>query len=467
MRTFVLPGLLLALVVFPGEAQVSSPTNYFSVKQDNGIWWFVDPNGNEFISKGIDNTSYAQDATSLQGDSPFKITNDKKYGNKDAWRKAIEKRLADYGFNTAGAWSDPLFVGAQLDAQHYLAETKVINIGSRFVSQQLGNGPGRWKHQGVFPDVFDPAFKKYAEQTANEQCRADRNNPWLIGWFSDNELRWCSDWRSREEQLVSFLNLPPESAGHHAAVALLQSRYPDIAHFNAIWKTTFTSWHDLDAQLHVPAPYYIHNILAQNESANYQVTDPATKQYLADCYTFAGEMAEEYFRITTEAIKQADPHHLLLGCRFAIPPPPPVVYAAAKYLDVVSFNCYMVDPVKTVAYYAKNSGRPLLIGEFGFRAKDSGLPNTKGAGPLVDNEQERASAFELYVRSALSNPNLIGYHWFEHADEPKEGRYDGENSNYGIVDINDNPYIPLTDKMTSVNGEAEKIHQAAEKPSEQ
>ena len=41
-----------------------------------------------------------------------------------------------------------------------------------------------------------------------------------------------------------------------------------------------------------------------------------------------------------------------------------------------------LDPRATIERYSA-FGKPLIIGEFSFRAEDSGLPNTKGAGPKV------------------------------------------------------------------------------------
>ena len=37
-------------------------------------------------------------------------------------------------------------------------------------------------------------------------------------------------------------------------------------------------------------------------------------------------------------------------------------------------------------------------------------------------------------------PNVIGVHWFQYADEPTGGRGDGEDYDFGLVDINDRPY---------------------------
>jgi agarase len=75
----------------------------------------------------------------------------------------------------------------------------------------------------------------------------------------------------------------------------------------------------------------------------------------------------------------------------------------------------------------------------------------RGAGPLVDTQEDRARCYETCMRAALRHPNFVGYEWFKLGDEPKEGRFDGENSNYGLVDINNKPYDVLVKKMTEVN----------------
>ena len=171
-------------------------------------------------------------------------------------------------------------------------------------------------------------------------------------------------------------------------------------------------------------------------------------------------MAERYFKLTCAAIRAADPHHLVLGCRFAYVPSPGVIKAAARHTDVISLNCYDIDASPVIDAYAA-TGKPCLISEFSFRGADSGLPNTNGAGPLVATQAERAASFRRYVTAALRKPALVGYHWFEHADQPAEGRFDGENSNFGTVKIDDHVYEDLVHAMTLTNAEAEALHAAA------
>ena len=84
-----------------------------------------------------------------------------------------------------------------------------------------------------------------------------------------------------------------------------------------------------------------------------------------------------------------------------------------------------------------------------------------GAGPKVATQAERAASFRRYVTRALHRRALVGYHWFEHADQPAEGRFDGDNSNFGTVTIEDRVYDELTRAMAAVNAEAEAMHSAA------
>ena len=99
------------------------------------------------------------------------------------------------------------------------------------------------------------------------------------------------------------------------------------------------------------------------------------------------------------------------------------------------------------------------MAEFAFRAEDSGLPNTQGAGPKGPNQAARARAYSNYVKWLESMPEAVGYHWFEWCDEPHGGRFDGENSNYGLVDIHDRPYTEFVKAVTQANRDAMEVHQ--------
>jgi len=337
--------------------------------------------------------------------------------------------------------------------------TSNLDLGLSFMWHDTGQPAAGYEQD--FPDLFHPGFDGHVRRRAAELCAKRRNDRNIIGWFIDNELRWAPDWRGPQELLGLFLRLPAASAGREAAIAWLRGRHPDFGQFNATWQAPARSWDAFAALTRIEAPYrrvppYQRN--AADEAAANRA-DPRRAGFAADCDAFAAFVAARYFALTCAAVKAADPNHLVLGCRFAYVPSRGVI-EAARHCDVISFNCYDPDAGAAIAAYAV-AGKPCLIGEFSFRGADSGLPNTRGAGPVVATQAERAAGFRRYVTGALRKPTVVGYHWFEHADQPAAGRFDGENSNFGTVTIDDNVYEEITQAMTAVNAEAEALHAGA------
>jgi hypothetical protein len=170
-------------------------------------------------------------------------------------------------------------------------------------------------------------------------------------------------------------------------------------------------------------------------------------------------VAEKYARVTSDAIRRHDPNHLVLGCRFAGYAGDSAMRAVGRHFDVISYHSYSANaPIDRLEQIARLTGKPVMITEFSFKAMDSGLPNTKGAAKPVATQQDRANGFARYVEALASLPFCVGFHWFEYRDEPKEGRFDGENSNYGLVRIDFTPWYILTARMKEVNLEIEGLH---------
>jgi hypothetical protein len=432
------------------------PGGFFRVEQADGVFWLVDPDGGRFLSKGVNTVRFDQDAIQNSDRIPYAEACLRKYGSEDAWRAAAAARLATWGFNTLGAWSDDKVA----DAGTLLAATPNLDLGMTFAWQANDKNPSLPRQD--FPDVFDPAFEAHIVQRARALCASRAHAANIVGWFIDNELRWSPDWRGPDDLLMLFLNLSPRCPGRAAAIALLRTRHGDIAAFNAAWRTPARSWDEVAALARIEPPFRrkppYDRTAREEEEANR--AHPGRAAAMADCDAFLALLAERYFALTVAAIKAADPNHLVLGSRFAFPPPNEVVAACRRHVDVLSFNCYGPDPNGALDAY-EATGKPCLLGEFSFRAADSGLPNAIGAGPMVATQAERAAAFRRYVVAGLRRATLVGYHWFEHADQPAEGRFDGENSNFGTVTIEDRVYDELTREMTAVNAEADEIHAKA------
>ena len=96
---------------------------------------------------------------------------------------------------------------------------------------------------------------------------------------------------------------------------------------------------------------------------------------------------------------------------------------------------------------------------------DSGMPNTCPPGmllqPAVPTQKVRADKFEECATTWMRQPYFLGYHWFVYMDEPKGGRFDGEDGNYGLVNNDDNPYTVLVERLEQTNARVWDLHRAA------
>jgi agarase len=398
-------------------------TGFFRTEQIEGTWWLITPDGNAFLSKGVNHVNFNGDRSPALGYSPYGRAVQARYGSAAKWAEATATRMRQWGLNTVGAWSSPEMFDQRMPY--------TVILG-------LADSAGADWQRGEVADVFAPRFEQAVREQAQKLCTPRAQDPFLLGYFSDNELRWGADWRSKKSLFEEFLAQPEDRPGRQALVRQLRARHGTVEAFNQAWGTQLRTLDDLSSLKSLP------------------LTSEVAKQAQRE---FIGAYARAYFKTCHDAIKAADPNHLILGCRFAGYFLPETVAAMSEFADLVSFNNYsFTPPASQLAELHRITGKPVMLTEFSFKAMDSGLPNTRGAGKAVATQQDRADHFDEYVTALLKMPFAVGYHWFEYFDEPAEGRFDGENSNYGLVNGQDDPWDVLVQRMTQINARLEKDH---------
>jgi hypothetical protein len=161
-----------------------------------------------------------------------------------------------------------------------------------------------------------------------------------------------------------------------------------------------------------------------------------------------GFHAERYYRIVSEALKQASPNKLYLGSRIVLPRTPGTLSASTlAWLKAADASCDVIS-FKPATYslfqlaLPDSLKRPLLISRFGFGARDRGLDHP-GYLPVTSQEQ-RARLYLAWVRDVMADARFIGAHWFQYADQPFSGitggSRPGECAQTGFIDIADKPY---------------------------
>jgi hypothetical protein len=241
-------------------------------------------------------------------------------------------------------------------------------------------------------------------------------------------------WGEDTALALAALQSPATQPAKGAFLAELEKKYGTIEKLNEGWGATYASWDALRA----------------SKSA------PDYDRSRADLTAFSARIAEEYFRVARDCIKEVAPHQLYLGCRFAWGHAGAYA-AAARFCDVVSFNLYYRDLADFV--WEGGADVPLIVGEFHFGALDRGFFHA-GLRP-VEDQTARAAAYSSYVRGALRDPRFVGCHWFQYQDEPVTGRvHDEENFQIGFVDIADTPYREMIEASRAIAREVYPLRAA-------
>ncbi len=425
----------------PADARRSQreATGFFRVEQLDGRWWVIDPQGKPVFIRGTDHCNYRAHWCEKLGYAPYHRNCEALYGSPEPWAEQATARLTSWGFNLLGAGS--------CEETHYrgIPHTLFASLGSGFATREWIAKPIHWTG---FPDVFSPRFEAWCDLTARQLLASNVNDPWIFGTFIDNELEWFG----KTGRLVNdvFL-LPPDQPAKQALVAYLRERYGSIDKLNQALGTTHDGFEALAADPTAPA--------ASTELETVQ------SEFLA-------LVAERYFSVTCTALRKADPNHMILGCRFAGVAPDEVLAAAGRWVDIFTINTYprldmaagrvLGTPEMLVDLHAA-TGRPMMITEWSFPALDSGLPCKGGAGMRVDTQEQKARCYDVFASMIAALPFMVGYDYFMWVDEPELAISSTfpEDSNYGLVDVNDKPWETLVAQATVTNRKASDLHEGA------
>ncbi len=380
-----------------GERQEA--TGFFRAEKLGDRWWLIDPEGYRYLHLAVNSVSAGSTPTNQR-------VFPQKFGTKEAWRDATLELLGGAGFNGLGHWSDAATINSGERRLAYCSNNSFMgSYGRKRGDVYQASGHLGYPKNLIF--VFDPEFATFCDEYA-QRLAATRDDPWLLGHFTDNELPF------RNEALEGYLALPAEDPGHRAAVAWLKSRG----------------------------------------------RTPAEPVRDDDRWAFKGYVLETYLRIVCGAIRKVDPHHLILGPRFhgSDATSGTMLGIAGQHLDVVAFNIYGAwTPTEVVDKLAGWAGKPILPTEWYAKGQDSGMENITGAGWTVATQAERGAFYQNFCLGLLESGNAVGWHWFKYMDnDPADTRADPSNrdSNKGMVTCSYEPWLPLLDAMRQLNTQA-------------
>jgi len=324
-----------------------------------------------------------------------KDVEDTEFKNTDSWAAATSLLLRSKGFNTLGCWSD----WSAFQGGIRVPYTQRWNFMSTFAKRQ-GVTEAAFGHTGFKNQcmpIFHPDFEAFCDEHA-KQLAETKDDPWLLGHFSDNELPF------RPNLLDLFLSLPKDSHGYKAAKA----------------------WWD-----------------GQRRTKGNDAEQTRTQ---ADQDAFLEYVAHRYYSIVGAAIRKHDPNHLFMGSRVHGACIRPATFRGSSAVDVVSVNYYhrwTPEPDRLSAW-AEAAGRPFLISEWYAMALPGAEKSVRGAGFRVKSASDRGLFYQNFTLGLLSHPDCVGWHWFKYSG-------DDEHKAIGLVDRSYRPHDGMLELMGELN----------------
>ncbi|HWB48298.1 MAG TPA: hypothetical protein VG651_04240 [Stellaceae bacterium] len=402
----------------------AAPSDRWSIDRDRGVQWLKTPCGDRFYSIG---------SNTVDGGYGWREKDNKLWyswlafdPSLDHWVTRAEARLAEWGFNTTGGWSLPP------------AQLKMPTI----VNLELGR-----RARFHWFDPFDPAVEGRMMALAREFVAPYKDSPYRIGYFSDNEVGWWAG------ALFSFYSAKPaDNFTKQRWIKMLRRDYgDDWGRFTAdfIPPPGVASWGDL-----LKTTQFLH-MRPGGHGIN------AVREW-------TGIVAERYYALAAKAIRAADPDALYFGDRLPIYYDPAAVRAEARHVDAIAANYNPDASDGWIAHYfwdgleKLSGGKPILVTEWFFAANQNRTGN-KNNGHLmtVETQAQRAVGAAAAQENFAAVPAIVGTHWFQYYDHPKGGRPDGEDYDFGLVDINDRPYERVTGALAAANRRVPAIHEHA------
>lgn len=266
--------------------------------------------------------------------------------------------------------------------------------------EKYGNSQRRWIEEAVGPDLKSWGFNGVG--WVQEVVTRGQTNHRHSRNFTFEEYQWLG---------MPYCHMLPFADFHQWEAEV---RHPDF------FSTDFQDWCDYVARAHcarmaddpkligyfyIDCPTWVHTRPMNRWKG--PLFDPAKLETEAGRKELV-ELATQYYKVTHDAIRRYDKHHLILGDRYEANAPLPmeVIEAARPYVDVLSFQDFR-DPVGHLADWHERTGMPVLWadGSHGIStADDSGLYHDGGYS------QNDGRWYAEVLAGLRKNPGCVGAH---------------------------------------------------------
>ena len=379
---------------------------YFYLLHDGYRYWLVTPDGNAFISHGINHVERKWMQRFYNIDYWARKYNITDYSDRrfnDGFLKKVSEDLDKIGWNTLGChnpinYNDPGYPYVNLIP--YVKTIRFVNI----------HHAQPHHHKDDFPDVWSKDYYNHCDQLAKEIAGTLKDDPYLLGYFmTDCPILTEKDAAPRGNNIYGrarprsptwphvIRSLHGDAPGKKRYVNHMKSRYNNsIKAFNSVYNSDFQSFSEL-----------------QNATDWRFATDLSNEMELEDNFSFLLKILDRRYKVETEAIRKYDPHHLILGDKFNgnTQTPKEILKIAANYTDLIFIQHYafwdeLEDYLNKIADATQ---KPILMGDASVHVPYDNLPDP--FGPQSANQQARIEDVKTLYLNAFKRDDFLGWHW--------------------------------------------------------
>ncbi len=424
-------------------------TGFFRTEKDDR-WWLVTPEGNAFLSFGINHLHpglfrqhHNRDAWREQL-GVADLQDDAQFG--PALRRWFLETCREFGFNTVGVHNGLELINRPAPALPYLQTIEFVEIP-------------HWSGEIAdenFVDVFSEAFVDHCDRLAQKIAAPLRDDPYLVGYamtdcplFTEEDCRERTDvvGGARRESRIGWprrlRNLGAEAPGKRAYVELVDELYRgSIADFNATYGTSFASFDALASAV----GWRPH-------------TDLGNANETRDNVAFLHRVVARYYQTARDAIRRHDPNHLFVGDKINANTDSldTVLPVTSRFTDIVFYQMYARYEVQKPGLdrWSRVVDQPVVNGDSSFTMITDTMP--RPFGPVADDLAQRVEWTDEFFRRAFSRPEFVGWHYcgLIAATNLIPRKRDRQHS--GLIDSWGEPYAPLQTAMRDASRDLYRV----------
>jgi hypothetical protein len=409
-------------------------TGFFRVEKDER-WWLVTPEGNAFLSFGINHLHpdlWNQDYSREVWKKRFGIDDLDGPEFAPALRAWFLQTCRQYRFNTVGVHADLSIANTPQPAMPYMQPIHFVDIP-------------HWKNDvpdSNFRDVFSDEFATHCDRLARGFAAPARDDPFLLGYamtdcplFTEEDCRERPDviGGARREARIGWprllRNLCADAPGKRAYVRTMREIYRDqIDDFNATYGTQFASFDALRA--------------AESWRPH---TDLSNGNETRDNVEFLKTVVAQYYQTALDAIRRYDPNHLFVGDKINANTDTldTVLPVTSQFTDIVFYQMYARYEVQRPGLdrWSKIVDKPVINGDSAFTMITDSMP--RPYGPVADTLEQRAEWTAEFFRNAFARPEFVGWHYCGLIDASNLVPRKWDRQHSGLLDGYGEPYPVL------------------------